>query len=359
MAPQVVVVMRTRDRAILLRRALASVAAQTFRNFQLVVVNDGGDPSAVDTLLAGLDGIGEPIVVHNAESVGREQAVNVGVKASTAPFVSILDDDDTWAPGFLEMTTAYLARSDDGAVAARAEVVFEEIDGENIRELRRELLRTDVHCVTLLDTLYGNFVPSTSMVVRRELFDSLGGWDGSLPVLADWDFTLKVLTQSSIGFIDGAPLVFWHRRETQTGPLGNSVHAASDDHVIFTSVVRDGFLKADAQRGTGLGDALVTADAYLRLSRQLDLARQDLINHGAGNSSVLAMQYPPLHEKLDALSALIVELHGHVQQLHAQSFPARLRRAVVWVKSGVANAFRPSGREHAKSTTDDHSKKLK
>ncbi len=354
MASHVVIVMRTRDRAILLRRALASVAAQTYRDFQLVVVNDGGEPSAVEALLSTFDGIGEPTVIHNSESVGREQAVNVGVQPSTSPLVAILDDDDTWAPSYLETTCAHLARSDDGAVAVRTEVVFEEINGDTVRELRRELLSTDIHRVTLLDMLYCNFVPTNSMVVRRELYDSLGGWDGSMPVLADWDFNLKVLTQSSIGFIDGAPLAFWHRRETQTGPLGNSVHAASDDHLIFTSVVRDGFLKADAERGAGLGNALVIADAYLRLSRQLDLARQDLINHGAGNASVLAQQ---VDQRLDGLSSLVEAMHGqlqqlhaqslriaelqdHLQVLHAQSYSARVRRAVSKAKSGVSRAFR-------------------
>ena len=351
---QVAIVTRTRDRIVLLRRAMASVAAQTFRDFQVIIVNDGGDPRAVDALVAGFEGIGEPVVIHNAESAGREQAVNVGAAAAEAPLVAVLDDDDTWAPGYLQATVDFLAANPDGAVAVRTEVVFEEIDGDQIRELRREQVRTDLHIVTLLETLYGNFVPPSSMVVRRDLFESLGGWDGSLPVLADWEFALKVLSSSSIGFIDGEPLAFWHRRETQSGPLGNSVHASRDDHVAFTPVVRDTFLKADTANGASLGNALVVTDAQQRLSSQLDLARQDLINHLAGNTFELARQYAPLHEKLDGIAEQLTQLDVQLQELQARSFPARARRAASKAKSGVNWLVRT----RTTSKTDDHAENL-
>jgi glycosyltransferase involved in cell wall biosynthesis len=49
------VIMRTKDRPILLQRALQSVTQQTFKDWQLVIVNDGGDPGPIDDLLSALD----------------------------------------------------------------------------------------------------------------------------------------------------------------------------------------------------------------------------------------------------------------------------------------------------------------
>ncbi|WP_158862755.1 glycosyltransferase family 2 protein [Leifsonia sp. AG29] len=349
MEHQVAVVTRTRDRIVLLRRALDSIAAQTFRDFQLVVVNDGGDPAPVDELISRLDGLGDPIVVHNTRSVGREEAVNVGVRASDSALIAILDDDDTWAPGFLAATVSHLSSTDDGGVAVRCEAVFEQLEDGRATELRRERLRSDINRVTLTETLISNYVPPSSMVVRRSLFDELGGWDGELPVLADWHFTLKLLAVSTIGFVDGEPLAFWHLREAQDGALGNSVHAAHNDHVAYAPVVRDSFLRADAARGNGLGDALVIGDVYQRLSRQIDLARQDVVSNSAGSASVIAAEFAPLHAKLDALSAAVAAL----QAAHARSLPARLRRIASKAKSIASSGIRPSGRSAQPSPSND------
>ncbi|MGO4536380.1 glycosyltransferase family 2 protein [Leifsonia sp. 2MCAF36] len=347
MANRVSIVMRTRDRPTLLRRALASVASQTLREFELVVVNDGGDPATVDELLAATSGLGEPVVVHNTDSVGREEAVNVGVAASSAPLVAVLDDDDSWAPGYLEATVARLESGSDGAVAVRTEVVYERIEGDAAVEINREILRSDLRRVSLVETLYGNYVPPSSMVVRRTVFDEQGGWDGSLPVLADWEFTLKVLANSSIAFIDGEPLAFWHRREEETGPLGNSVHAHSAHHVEYTAVVRDGFLRSDSAKGGALGDALVIADSHNKLSRQIDLARQDLINHGAGNAFTLSQQIASLVDRLDGLSRQLDGLKDQLDLLNSRSFPNVLRRAASKTKSGVTGVLRQTHRDPA------------
>lgn len=354
MANRVSVVMRTRDRPVLLRRALASVASQTFRDFELVVVNDGGDPSPVDELIAATSGLGEPLVVHNPRSVGREEAVNVGVSASTGPLIAVLDDDDSWAAGYLEATVDRLESTGAGGVAVRTEVVYERIDGDDVVELSREAVRTDLRRVSLLETLYGNYVPPSSLVVRRDLFEELGGWDGSLPVLADWDFTLKALTRSTIDFIDGPPLAFWHRREEQAGPLGNSVHAHSADHVEYTTVVRDGFLRTDAAAGGALGDALVIADSHLKLARQIDLARQDLINHGAGNAFTLSQQLASVADRLEGLSRRLDDLEDQLRLLDSHSLPALVRRAASKAKSGITRAGRQTHRGPRTPGTDGH-----
>src|SRR3954471_22560691 len=112
--PAVAVIMRTRDRPVLLARALADVCAQTFGDWHLVVVDDGGDAAEVDQVVKQCPGVtGRVTVLHNAISRGMEAASNQGVGAVDAEFVAVHDDDDTWHPAFLERTVARLRATDD------------------------------------------------------------------------------------------------------------------------------------------------------------------------------------------------------------------------------------------------------
>ena len=108
--PLVSIVTRTKDRTVLLERALLDCAKQTMRNFELIVVNDGGAPAPVDALLekhaTALEGRAR--VIHNETSLGMERASNIAIEASTGRYICIHDDDDTWSPRFLEKTSQFL-----------------------------------------------------------------------------------------------------------------------------------------------------------------------------------------------------------------------------------------------------------
>ena len=96
--------MRTKDRALFLSRAVSSVLGQTYSNWTLVVVNDGGDPAAVDAVLAEhAHRLADRVtVVHNPASVGMEAASNIGIRHANTHYLLIHDDDDTLEPEFLE-----------------------------------------------------------------------------------------------------------------------------------------------------------------------------------------------------------------------------------------------------------------
>ncbi|PDQ35772.1 MAG: hypothetical protein B5766_04785 [Candidatus Lumbricidophila eiseniae] len=252
-ATSVAIITRTRDRALLLRRALDSVARQTFRDYHLVIVNDGGDPAAVDALVATHPDLSQVSVIHNPESVGRERAATVGIAGSTSEFIAILDDDDSWANDYLEVTVSWLRTHSDGAVAVRTEVVTEKVDADTIVEIGREMLKPSSYEVTLSDILHTNYVPPSSMLVRRDAYLSVGGWDGSKTANADWDFMLRLLRAHTVGFVDGPPRAFWHHRHSEDGPLGNSVFAAAHEHLQAEQVIRETYLKRALETGDPVG----------------------------------------------------------------------------------------------------------
>lgn len=245
---RVAIVTRTHNRSLLLQRVLRTVGAQSSGNFTHIIVNDAGDPGAVDSLVASLSaGQREKTeVIHNQISAGREAAVNPGFARARelgADYTVVLDDDDTWESEFLAQTSAFLdSHPEYVAVASRTTVVYETIEGGTVRELERGALAADKHLVAFSDILQVNWVPPVSLLFRTSVLEQLQGWRGDLPVLADWDFFLRLLCLGTVGFIE-TPLANWHHRRDVGGDLGNSVVVEADNHQDFHDIIRDEYLR--------------------------------------------------------------------------------------------------------------------
>ena len=218
MSATVTVVVRTRNRPAMLTRALASIASQTFDDYEVVIVNDAGDEAEVRSIVKKQKSAvrSKITIVTNKVSKGREAALESGLAASHNRYYAVHDDDDSWHPHFLKKTVAYLDEHPKaGGVATRCEIVRERVraDGTCI-EIEREVLSTDNYGLSLVDMMVENYTPPISQLIRREVADRVGHWDGSLQTQADWDFNLRLLADSPVGFIDGEPLAYWHHRDT-------------------------------------------------------------------------------------------------------------------------------------------------
>ena len=159
------------------------------------------------------------------------------------------------------------------AVGTRSEVVYERIEGDLIITEGRELLATDKSEITLLDTIVRNYTPTISLLYRRDIHQVIGEYDEILPVLADWDFMLRLLRLDEVGFIDGEPLAFWHHRPDAVGDEGTACTPV-DEHARWDAFIRDRYLRADLASHDGLGYLLV-------LSELLDRDRKVAQNRGA------------------------------------------------------------------------------
>ena len=248
MSPKVAVVTRTHNRPLLLARALQSVGAQTFQDLVHIVVNDAGEPGAVEELVAAL----EPTqrertqVIHNPVSAGREAAVNPGfarARQLEARYTVVLDDDDSWEPGFLEQTVAWMdAHPGHQGVATRTTVIYEEVLEGEVREVERGPLAANRSYVALEDILQVNFVPPVSLLFNTAALRVLHGWRSDLPVLADWDFFIRLLVLGPVGFVDTA-LANWHHRRDSVGAMGNSVVVEAHNHHEFHAIIREEYLR--------------------------------------------------------------------------------------------------------------------
>lgn len=279
----VAIVMRTKDRPLLLERALDDVLAQSFADWRLVLVNDGGDPAAVDSLVDARERefAGRVSVIHNRRSYGMEAASNIGLNASDSEFVCVHDDDDRWHPLFLQRTVAYLERASctDSGVMVRTEIVYEKIDLDSdppsITETGREIFWADLHSITLADLVTINRGVPISFLYRRSMHAVIGEYDETLPAVGDWEFHLRFAQAATIGFIDGQPLAYWQQRPEQTGVLANSMHAGAEKHRRYDLQVRERHFQ-EWTRENGIGLPLFMAREFHGLQTRLDhLERQN------------------------------------------------------------------------------------
>ncbi|MBS1301790.1 glycosyltransferase family A protein [Loktanella sp. SALINAS62] len=251
-AGSVAVVTRTKNRPLLLRRAMQSIARQTWKNIQWVVVNDGGETDSVREIVqaSGIDPT-RITLIENFASVGMEAASNMGVRAVDTEFVVIHDDDDRWEPNFLCESIEFLqtpraAAADFEGVLSRAWRVSEQIDGDQVTIHRSEPYMPWVSEVSLAQMAVGNFFAPISFLYRRWVFDEVGGYDERLPVLGDWRFNLDFLMCGNIGFLDRY-LSHYHHRDmgdsSSDGVYANSVVGARSLHSQYFSVVTNRILR--------------------------------------------------------------------------------------------------------------------
>lgn len=302
MTARITIVTRTKNRPVFLARALDDIFGQTFQDFELVIVNDGGDPAAVERLTSRRPEAEQARIttIHHAESVGMEAASNAGIKAGHGEFVVIHDDDDFWAPTFLERTVEYLddpAHAAEAGVMVRTEIVIEEIAGDRIEPIRREIFWADMRQITLADMLRINRAVPISFLYRRSVHDAVGYYNEALPVVGDWEFHLRVLSHSRIGFIDGEPLAFWSQRPESDGHEGNSIFAKAAEHASYDALVRDEHLRADAAQG-GLGTVLYLARVLAE--------QEDLIRAQERRLAETTVKLDQVLERLDALNQTII-----------------------------------------------------
>lgn len=266
---KVSIITRTKNRPILLVRAIYSVLAQTHQDWELIVVNDGGDRADVETIAARFATAfaGRLRLVHHETSQGMEAASNAGLKLANGDFVVIHDDDDAWYPSFLQETVGYLnepKHSDYAAVTTNCTVIYEKIEGDTVIETNRFAWCAWKDYVDYKDLINANFFPPICLLIRKRVVDHLAGYNSKLPVLGDWDFNLRLIQVGDIGTIN-EPLAYYHHREVsnQPGSYGNSVLAGKSIHQEFNVKYRNSLLRAYVAKDPAAIGGIITLIADL------------------------------------------------------------------------------------------------
>ena len=201
--PLVSVIIPTRNRAGLLREAVASVLAVQRVGFALevIVVDDGADAETREVAAA------YPVQYVRTDGIGASAARNRGVEAAHGDYLAFLDDDDLWLPSNIRpQLKAFQEHPEYGAVYAQIQPT-----DANRRPSGDPIPRGPLTSGWIFDDLLAHWPQLGSVVVRTSVARQVGGFDTALISEEEWDWILRIAQRFPIGRIE-EPVILYRQR---------------------------------------------------------------------------------------------------------------------------------------------------
>lgn len=205
MGPLVSVIIPTFNRAYILPKAIESVIKQTYKNLEIIVVDDCSRDSTSEIITRF------PVkYVKLPQNSGPSRARNRGIYHARGEFLAFLDSDDQFLPKKIEKQVKFLLDNPQFILVQTDEVWFKGDKRLNPKKYHAKakgffLDRAVKLCVVSISTV----------LVRRELFKSVGLFDESFPVCEDYEFWLRVALNYPVGLIEEPLVVKFGGREDQ------------------------------------------------------------------------------------------------------------------------------------------------
>lgn len=188
--------MAAKNYARFLPAAVESVMAQSFADWELVIIDDGSTdatPAAVQPFLSD-----SRVRYFRSDRLGQSRAKNLGIGLSRSEFIAFLDADDAWLPAKLEKQLAlFEGRPEIGVVYCRRKLMDEEgkiLPAKPQAALHRGRVLTEM--------FVQNFVCFSSAMVRRRVFEHVGSFDPLWDLSIDYDLWLRVAKHHGLDFVD-------------------------------------------------------------------------------------------------------------------------------------------------------------
>ncbi|MBN1568191.1 MAG: glycosyltransferase [Acidobacteria bacterium] len=191
MLPAVSIIMPCYNQGHFLAQAIQSVQDQTFKNWELIIVNDGSSDDTEQVVHGFQDPRIRYIYQNNR---GLSAARNAGIRATQALFIALLDSDDLWEPPFLERMLECLDRNPHAA-AAYCGYVFIDEHGNKIGNPCLKTVPPQDFRRTLLNE--GNWLVPSAVVCRKHSMEQAGSFDESLGGVADTDLWIRLCKQKT------------------------------------------------------------------------------------------------------------------------------------------------------------------
>lgn len=218
--PKISAVITTFNRANFLRKAIESVLNQTYRDFELLMLDNSSADNTEEVIKSFQD---SKIRYIKHTPLGISQARNLGVKEANGEFIAFLDDDDEWLPNKLQAELRVFDTS--GRDAALVYGGFMRVNGDG-RELNTH--RPVLKGAILEDLLWQKdpFCGSASNpILRKSVIEELGGYDERVKTGEDWELYLRLAEKYKIDF---TPEVVVRIRRHSGARLGDKLHDAAE-----------------------------------------------------------------------------------------------------------------------------------
>ena len=178
------IIIPTCNRASFIRTTLESVHAQEYKDYEVIVVDDGSTDGTLDFLRD------YPWVrTLQQQNMGPGVARNYGVSQSSGQYIAFLDSDDIWFPWTLSTFANAIENHGHPELMAGALQLFWR--DEELRRVKRKPLKVEVFNDYYETSRKGNFVGAGMMIVRKQAFDAVGGFTEKRVYAEDCDLALR------------------------------------------------------------------------------------------------------------------------------------------------------------------------
>lgn len=190
-----------------IQETLKSVYEQTYHDFEVIIVNDGSERTALD-LIEENQTFKNLQIIHQ-ENQGQSSARNNGVKSATGKYILFLDCDDLIEKTFLEKTHEILSKNKEIRICYTKGKFFEKTNREWV-----------LQPFNTFDFLIENCIPITALIYKED-FEKAGGFDTKLNYYEDWDFWIS-LVEMGIKVHKINEFLFFYRIRNTTDSLTNT-----------------------------------------------------------------------------------------------------------------------------------------
>ncbi|MEA1987104.1 MAG: glycosyltransferase [Candidatus Marinimicrobia bacterium] len=180
------------NRASTISRAIDSVLNQSYRVFEIIVVDDGSTDKTGEILKTYSD----KIKIISQKNSGVSSARNIGILNSRGNWISLLDSDDEWLPNKLQLEVDYINKNPDMKILQTEEKWI-----RNGKQINPKKYHTKNDGYFFEKSLELCLVSPSAVIFKRELFDEIGVFDKDLPVCEDYDYWLRVGLKYPIGLV--------------------------------------------------------------------------------------------------------------------------------------------------------------
>lgn len=210
--PTVSVVIPTHNRADYLSRALKTVINQTYKDFEVIIVDDGSTDGTAEIVSEFTD---PRMHIVRQEHLERAEARDAGICRAEGQYIAFLDDDDLWTPRRLETMIPVFENKKVGVVYSG----FGYVD-ESDQLLPQAASRPNIQGQALRKLVLGCWFPMSAAVVRRSSLERVGKFDRELVPAEDWDLWVRIAAQGDeFGCVQDALFLYRIHRENSTNAL--------------------------------------------------------------------------------------------------------------------------------------------
>jgi glycosyltransferase involved in cell wall biosynthesis len=194
---------------------IRSVIAQSENNWEIVAVNDGSTDRSLALLEDFAIKFPDRIRVISVNNGGVSRARNTGVTEAKGDYIAFLDQDDLWMPQKLQLQVEQFRSDKNLGISYTNESIIDHA-GSVVQE-KVLIFKDKINRGFVFEYLvFENFVPISSVMIRKDLFTAIGGFDPQYSLAEDYDFILKAVNIAPVDYIDAPLLLYREHGESGT-----------------------------------------------------------------------------------------------------------------------------------------------